>query len=158
MIENIEILKATVSDLMVILKLQKTTFISEAELYNDYNIQPLTQSFESIQTDFKNYIFLKAEYKNRIVGSVKARETGEYCWIGRLIVAPEFQNQGIGRKLMTQIENEFPTTKKYMLCTGYKSIKNIKLYESLGYQKSEVFFDDENNKLQLIKMIKINKM
>ena len=158
MVESINILKATIDDLMDILKLQKEAFISEAELYNDYNIEPLTQSFESIETDFYNYIFLKAEYRNRIVGSVKARETGEFCWIGRLIVAPEFQNRGIGRKLMNQIENEFPGTKEYLLCTGYKSIKNIKLYESLGYQKSEIFYDERNNNLQLIKMIKRIKM
>ena len=139
MIENIKILKATINDLTDILKLQKTAFISEAELYNDYNIDPLTQSFDSIVTDFKNYVFLKAEYKDRIVGSVKARDTGQFCWIGRLVVAPEFQNRGIGRKLMAQIENEFPGSKEYVLCTGYKSIRNITLYESLGYQKSEVF-------------------
>ena len=158
MIENIKILKATINDLTDILNLQKAAFISEAELYNDYNIEPLTQTFDSIETDFRNYIFLKAEYKNRIVGSVKARDTGQFCWIGRLIVAPEFQNKGIGRKLMTQIENEFSGTKEYILCTGYRSIRNIKLYESLGYQKSEVFFDERNNNLQLVKMIKRNKM
>lgn len=155
-IENIKILKATINDLTEILKLQKTAFLSEAELYNDYDIEPLTQSFDSIATDFKNYTFLKAEYKNRIVGSVKAREAGEFCWIGRLIVAPEFQNRGIGRKLMTHIEKEFPGTKAYLLCTGYKSIRNIKLYESLGYRKSEVFFDERNNNLKLVKMIKNN--
>lgn len=156
MIENIKILKATFNDLTKILELQKTAFLSEAELYNDYNIEPLTQSFDSITTDFKIYTFLKAEYNSKIVGSVKARETGEFCWIGRLIVAPEFQNRGIGRKLMTHIENEFPDTKEYLLCTGYKSMKNIKLYESLGYRKSEVCFDERNNNLKLVKMIKNN--
>ncbi|MGB8357258.1 MAG: GNAT family N-acetyltransferase [Bacteroidales bacterium] len=158
MVESIKILKATINDLMDILNLQKTAFLTEAELYNDYDIEPLTQSFDSIKTDFKNYTFLKAEYESKIVGSVKARETAEFTWIGRLIVSPEYQNRGIGRKLMNQIENEFPGTKEYLLCTGYKSIKNIKLYESLGYQKSEIFYDERNNNLQLIKMIKRIKM
>lgn len=80
------------------------------------------------------------------MGSVKARETGEFCWIGRLIVAPEFQNRGIGRELMAKIENEFPATKEYLLCTGFKSIKNIKLYESLGYQKGEVLHSPPQEK------------
>ncbi len=158
MIENIKILKAEINDSADILILQKVAFISEAELYNDFNIEPLTQTLDSIEEDFKNYVFLKAEYKNRIVGSVKARETGDFCWIGRLIVAPEFQNRGIGRELMTRIENEFPATKEYLLCTGYKSYKNIKLYESLGYLKSEVFCDERNNNLQLVKMIKRKKI
>jgi hypothetical protein len=55
---------------------------------------------------------------------------------------------------MTRIENEFPSTKEYLLCTGNKSYKNIKLYESLGYQKKEVFCDERNNQLQLVKMTK----
>jgi ribosomal protein S18 acetylase RimI-like enzyme len=154
--EEVKILKASFDDLEDILKLQKTAFISEAELYNNYNIEPLTQTFDSIAADFNDYIFLKAVSINNIIGSVKARETGEYCWVGKLIVAPEFQNRGIGRKLLTEIENEFPATKQYVLFTGSKSIKNIKLYESVGYKIQEVFNDEGHANLELVRMIKIN--
>lgn len=98
---------------------------------------------------------MKAEYKNDIVGSVRARETDGVCLIGRLIVAPEFQNKGIGRKLINVIENEF-TAAQYLLFTGYKSIKNINLYESMGYQKCEEFTDEKTQDPQLIKLIKRN--
>lgn len=154
MIENIKISKAGFEDLEHILELQKIAFISEAELYNNYSIEPLTQTLDSIKDDFNTYIFLKAEMGNKIVGSVKGRETGEFCWIGRLIVSPEFQNKGIGRKLMTEIEKEFPATSQYMLSTGYKSIKNITLYESLGYKRNEVFVGDG---IHMVKMIKDNR-
>jgi ribosomal protein S18 acetylase RimI-like enzyme len=157
MIGPVTISKAGITDLEDILELQKTAFLSEAELYNDYRIDPLMQTIDSIKTDYENYVFLKAVFQHKIIGSVKARETGEFCWIGRLIVAPEFQNRGIGRKLMTEIEKIFPETSQYLLCTGYKSVKNIKLYESLGYEKKEVFNDGKNTHIQLVKMIKINK-
>lgn len=120
--EKIKISKAGFADLEDIVELQKTAFISEAELYNDYTIEPLTQTIDSIKADFGNYLFLKAETENQIVGSVKARVTGEYCWIGRLIVSPGFQNKGIGKKLMAEIEKEFPDISKFLLCTGNKSI------------------------------------
>ena len=66
MIQNIKISEATVSDSTEILKLQRAAFISEAELYNDFNLEPLTQTLNSLEEDFKNYLFLKAEYQNEI--------------------------------------------------------------------------------------------
>jgi ribosomal protein S18 acetylase RimI-like enzyme len=154
--EEIKISKATFGDLDEILKLQKSAFAPEAEFYDNYDIEPMTQTSESIETDFKNYLFLKAECNSRIIGSVKARETGEFCWIGRLAVDPDFQNRGVGRKLMTEIEESFPHSKLYLLCTGCKSIENLGLYESLGYKRKELMKDDRNCGLLLVKMIKAN--
>jgi GNAT superfamily N-acetyltransferase len=156
MIDKIKISKADSGDLPDILGLQKSAFLSEAEIYNDYNLEPLTQTLESIEADFRSYIFLKAVFNNKIVGSVKGRETGEFCWIGRLIVDPGFQNKGIGKMLMRAIEDQFPATKMYLLCTGFKSIKNIKLYESLNYKISEESYDEKNLGVKLVKMVKKN--
>lgn len=152
--ENIKISTAVLCDLDSILKLQKTAFLSEAELYNNYDIEPLTQTIESIRSDYQNYIFLKAEYENKIIGSVKARENDGQCWIGKLMVDPKFQNMGIGRKLLQEIELKFPNAKQYFLFTGSNSTKNINLYESLGYKKAEEFCDDKTPHIVLIKMLK----
>jgi hypothetical protein len=51
--------RASSEDVDEILSLQKVSFISEAELYDNFNIEPLTQTFESISEDFKEYTFLK---------------------------------------------------------------------------------------------------
>ena len=55
------------------------------------------------------------------------------CYVGRLIVHPEFQGRGIGTRLMLAIEAEFPEAGRYELFTGSKSENNIRLYERLGY-------------------------
>ena len=149
------ITRASLADAADILNLQKISFISEAELYNNFNIEPLTQTFDSISEDFKEYIFLKAVYNNRIIGSVKGRQTPEYCWVGRLVVHPEFQNNGIGKRLMLEIEKEFPKADQFFLCTGYKSFKNIRLYESIGYIRvEELKSNDKTQGIHLVKMIK----
>lgn len=151
-----KITRASAGDLAEILELQKIAFISEAELYNNFSIEPLTQTYDSISADFKEYIFLKAVYGNKIIGSVKGRQTYDFCWIGKLIVHPEFQNNGLGKRLMLQIEKEFPNPKQFQLCTGYKSFKNIKMYESLGYIKAEeLITDDKTPGIHLVKMIKV---
>lgn len=152
---NFNISKASIDDLMDILTLQKRAFISEAKLYNDFNIEPLTQTYDSILNDFDDYIFFKAKFKDKIVGSVKAKNTDDYCWIGRLAVDPKFQNMGLGKRLMLEIEMEFPNAKKFSLCTGYKSIKNISLYQSIGYQVSEIIIDKNMPGIKLVRMIKI---
>ena len=147
--------KALYSDLKEILALQKLAYQSEAELYYDYTIPPLTQSLEEIRKDFENQLFLKAVIEGKIVGSVRAYEEDGICHIGRLFVHPEYQNRGIGKKLMKRIENHFSSSDKYSLFTGKRSKKNIYFYESQGYKRVKeeklkgevvlVFLEKENN-------------
>jgi GNAT superfamily N-acetyltransferase len=150
-----KITRASHEDIADIFNHHKIAFISEAELYNDFNIEPLTQTYDSLSEDFKEYIYLKAVYKNKIIGSVRGRSTPDCCWVGRVVVHPEFQNHGIGKRLMFGIEKEFPKAKQFQLCTGYKSFKNIKLYESIGYLRAEGLISDPKTPgIHLVKMIK----
>ena len=129
-----EIEKATVSDAEEILSLQKLAYRSEAEIYNDFNIPPLVQTLEEIKKDFGIQFFLKAVMDEKIIGSVRAHPKEGTCYIGRLIVHPDFQNRGIGIKLMNEIERIFNTCKRFELFTGDRSKRNLYLYQKLGYQ------------------------
>ncbi len=126
--------KATVSDAEEILSLQKLAYRSEAEIYNDFNIPPLIQTSKEIKQDFENQFFLKAVEDKKIIGSVRAHVKEETCYIGRVIVHPNFQNRGIGNKLMSEIEKVFDTCKRFELFTGDKSERNLYLYQKLGYR------------------------
>jgi len=129
-----EVEKATISDAEEILSLQKLAYQSEAEIYNDFNIPPLVQTLEEIKKDFGIQFFLKAMMDKRMIGSVRAFIKEGTCYIGRLIVHPDFQNQGIGTKLMYEIENIFSTCKRFELFTGARSERNLYLYQKLGYK------------------------
>ncbi len=136
--------RASASDAEEILALQKMAFKNEAEIYNDFNIPPLVQTLEEIKDDFRRQIFLKATIDGRIIGSVRAFAKEETCYIGRLIVHPDFQNQGIGTKLMNEIENLFRICRRFELFTGNKSERNIYLYQKIGYKifKTEKITDN----------------
>ena len=138
---NIE--TATREDAESILQLQKRAYQSEAELYNDYSIPPLVQSIEDIMYSFVDTVFLKATIDGNIVGSVRAQQIGDTCSIGRLIVDPNLQGQGIGTQLMNEIEKRFSGATRFELFTGHKSERNIRLYERLGYMvfKTETVSD-----------------
>ena len=124
---------AELDDLPDILALQKLAYQAEARLYNDWSLPPLTQSLELLREDFETGILLKATFGDRIVGSVRAKTVEGIGFIGRLIVHPDFQRQGIGSKLLQHIEASLTEVSKYELFTGTKSEGNIQLYQRHGY-------------------------
>jgi ribosomal protein S18 acetylase RimI-like enzyme len=126
--------RATISDAEEILALQKLAYRSEAEIYNDFNIPPLVQTLESMEQDFENQLFLKVLVGGRIIGSVRGYSKDGTCYIGRLIVHPDFQNRGIGTNLMNEIERTLSSCKRFELFTGDRSERNLYLYEKLGYK------------------------
>ena len=126
---------AQVEDAEVILDLQKRAYLSEAEIYNNASIPPLTQTLDEIRTEFDKQIFLKALIDERIIGSVRAYQTEGTCHIGRLIVHPDFQNRGIGSRLMNKIEGIFEQARRFELFTGDNSERNLYLYQKLGYRE-----------------------
>jgi ribosomal protein S18 acetylase RimI-like enzyme len=132
--DPIEITAATLADAAEILALQKLCYRSEAELTGDFEIPPLLQTQGSIEQDFARQCVLKAVFGDVIIGSVRAHQQDATCYIGRLIVRPDIQNRGLGKRLMARIEAEFPGASRFELFTGEKSERNRYLYGRLGYR------------------------
>ncbi|HEU5137269.1 MAG TPA: GNAT family N-acetyltransferase [Steroidobacteraceae bacterium] len=127
------IMRASPEDAGAILELQKLAYESEARLYDDWTLPPLTQTLSGLRDEFATSMVLKAMEGDRIVGSVRARVTDGRCEIGRLVVRPELQGRGVGTMLMRHIEAGFPQVRAFELFTGSRSEANIRLYERLGY-------------------------
>jgi len=132
----VRIENATIDDAVEILDLQKRAYESEARLYNDWTLPPLTQTLPALRDEFTTSVFLKALAGNLLVGSVRAREVDGLCQIGRLIVDPQLQGRGIGTRLMRHVESLFPQAKTFELFTGSRSEGNLRLYERLGYVRT----------------------
>ena len=91
---------------------------------------------------------MKATDNETIVGSVRAYTSAESCYIGRLIVHPDYQNHGIGKKLLLSIEAIFMSIRRFELFTGDRSLKNLALYQKLDYK--EYKRERINDKLTLV--------
>ena len=126
--------QASLEDAPAVLALQKAAYRSEAEIYGNYSIPPLTQTLDEIEVDFRSQLVLKASIEGRVVGSVRGYADGGTCFIGRLVVYPEFQNQGIGSQLMEEIETRFGHAERFELFTGNKSERNLRFYRKRGYE------------------------
>ena len=139
----LDIIKAEINDLSSILALQKLAYQSEAELVGDYSIPPLTQTLDGIRADYNDGVILKAVCNNEIIGSVRVRHSENTSYIGRLIVNPEHQNQGIGTALLSTAEKLYSTA-RFELFTSDKSIKNLSLYVRNGYKEFKRELLNEN--------------
>ena len=127
---------ANINDAREILELQKLAYQIEGERYNDYALPPLTQTLTEMEADIKNKVVLKAVIDEQIVGSVRAYVTEGTCYIGRLIVQPDLHNQGIGTRLMHEIEECFDDiVERFELFTGHKTAGALHLYHRMGYRE-----------------------
>ena len=127
--------RANKKDIPEILALQKIAYRSEAELYGDESVPALGQTMEQITADFERMIFLKAVVNGKIIGSIRGDSNGEVAHIGRVMVHPYFQRKGIASRLISQIEQDVGTVRLYEAFTGHQSLRNLHLYEKMGYRQ-----------------------
>jgi ribosomal protein S18 acetylase RimI-like enzyme len=134
---------ATEDEAERILKLQYLCYQSEAELYGDWAIEPLTQTLESLRTELKERHVLVARLGDEVVGSVRGWVDSDGVGrIGRLCVHPRMQRHGLGSRLVRGMEQALASgdspVHAYRLFTGHRSLGNLRLYQRLGYRQTEV--------------------
>ncbi|WP_328539769.1 GNAT family N-acetyltransferase [Streptomyces sp. NBC_00344] len=134
---SVTISAATAQDAEQILKLQYLCYQSEAELYGDYSIEPLTQTLDGLRAELAEGHALVARLGDEVVASVRGwiDESGT-ARISKLIVHPRMQRHGLGGRLLTAIEARFasePSARRFQLFTGHRSEGNLRLYRSHGY-------------------------
>jgi len=127
--------RANQKDIPEILSLQKIAYRSEAELYGSDSVPALGQTMEEISADFDRMIFLKAVANGKIVGSIRGCRDGDTAHISRVAVHPYFQGKGLATKLIRQIEHEVGDVRIYEAFTGHQSLRNLHLYEKMGYKQ-----------------------
>ncbi len=138
------ILDAAISDLRTILELQYLAYQDEAKILDDYEIPELVETKEEIEEEFFNGTILKAVNDvGQIIGSIRARENENTIKVSKLIVDPNNRHQGIGTKLLEEVENRFPN-KKIEIFTSDIIKSNIEFYKKRGYEefKQEILSPD----------------
>ena len=136
---GITIRPATEDDAEVIAALTHRAFATQAALYEDDSLPPLSDTAESVTAEIaQGWVVLVAERSGEIVGSVRGHVTDGVCRVGRLVVEPGIQRSGIGRALAVELECHVPSAERFEIFTGHRSEPALCLYESLGYVRERV--------------------
>ena len=135
-VDDVVISRANVDDAGALFTVQRAAYVTEAQIYDSPRLPPLTETLDEVRAVLDNTLCLKAVRSGRVVGGVRLQVEGEVGEIGRLIVAPDQQGLGLGRKLMTEIEAAAPSSvERFELFTGHLSERNLGLYEKFGYEE-----------------------
>ena len=123
------------SDAGELLTLQRAAFVTEGRLNGSFEIPPLTETLADMQASLGTGTVLVARLRGRLVASVRGEERPDRRWyVGRLMVVPDRQRQGIGSLLMDAIEALAPPgTEAISLLTGAASAATLGYYRRRGY-------------------------
>ncbi|MFJ9410084.1 GNAT family N-acetyltransferase [Streptomyces sp. NPDC101393] len=153
---SVTISAATAQDAEQILKLQYLCYQPEAALYDDYGIEPLTQSLDALRDELGEGCVVVARLGAEVVGSVRgtvdADGTGQ---IAKLIVHPRLQRHGLGGRLLAAVEERLTTERsavRYRLFAGHRSESDLRLYRSHGY--APVGTEQRTRRLSLVTLEK----
>jgi ribosomal protein S18 acetylase RimI-like enzyme len=137
-----------------LLTLQRAAYTTEGQIYGDPFIPPLTQTLEELAQELRDAaLALKAVLGTRMVGAVRAHLDGTTARIGRLMVAPDLQGQGIGTQLVRAAENALADqVERFELFTGNGNPANMRLYLRIGYRERRS--EDAGNGLTLVHLDK----
>lgn len=135
-IDGLDLATVDPADAGEILVLQRAAYVTEAQIYGEPYLPPLVQTLEDLRHELATTLALKAVVGHRIVGAIRGRVDGPTCHVGRLTVAPDLQNRGIGSALLRRFEADVAArVDRFELFTGSLSLANIRLYERFGYRE-----------------------
>lgn len=126
----IQIIPATLRDLNPLRHLEKVCFLQDAWSLFDL-VAVLT---------FPNVIRLKAVHNGEMIGFIAGdpRPSEGFSWIATVGVLPDYQRQGIGRRLLHLCEDQLPTA-RVRLSVRISNENAIQLYRNEGYQTINIW-------------------
>ena len=122
-----------------ILTLQRAAYVTEAQLYRDVDLPPLTQSLVDLAAELARPEVTVWGYRDggRLVAAMRIRTEGDVAHLGRVVVAPDLQGRGLGSALLSWVEHLLPEEVSAVeLFTGEHSTANLRLYTRLGYRET----------------------
>ncbi|ADL13037.1 GNAT family N-acetyltransferase [Acetohalobium arabaticum] len=138
--------KAEMEDSNLVFRLTKRAF----QHYNVPSRSPttpaLSETIEDVEEDIKEKNILIAYLNDKPVGSVRFYSSnGKDFYLSRLGVIGEYQNQGVGQRLVAEVERwaKAQGGERITLYSAYSSKKLMEFYQKLGYEIIEIRDDPD---------------
>ena len=130
------IVPAEPADAGELLTLQRACWMQEAHANPGVQIPALAESLDDVRAWLPEWDTWVVRRAGRLVAAVRGRLDDETTWdIGRIMVAPDLQGEGMGRVLLAHIEAVAPAqVTSYVLFTGAGSLRNQRMYKKAGFR------------------------
>jgi ribosomal protein S18 acetylase RimI-like enzyme len=129
--------RAGADDAAELLVLQRCCWVEEAIANDSLDLAALHETLDDVRASLEDWPTWTIRVAGRLVGAVRARQTGSAWEIGRLMVAPDVAGRGLGRWLLQLAEARAPSdVETITLFTGARNARNIRMYERAGYRRS----------------------
>ena len=130
-----ELRPATRGDAGELYTLQRACWLQELEANPGVTIPALVESLDDVVAGLESHVTFVLRRGGRLIGSVRGRLADEAWDVGRLMVAPDLQGEGLGRMLLEHAESLAPPdATSYTLLTGAGSLANLRMYKKAGYR------------------------
>lgn len=131
---GLRIARASTEDAPELRVLQLACWVAEALTNETLGIPALHESLADVEHGIAVQQTWVVREGPRLVGSVRGKVSGDAWEVGRLMVAPDLAGRGLGRFLLTWIEEHAPSdVARFELFTGAKSTRNLRIYGNAGY-------------------------
>ncbi len=129
-----EVRLAVPADAGELLTLMRACWVQEQHANPGVFIPPLHEDLADVQAWMQEWTTLVLRVGGRLVGGARGRREGDQWDVGRVMAAPDLQGRGLGRFMLAAIEEAAPAdVTGYVLFTGAKSERNIRMYKKAGY-------------------------
>lgn len=130
------IVAATAADAAELLTLQRACWVQEALANDTLDIPALHESLDDVRAWLRAWDTWVVRRAGRLVAAARGRMHGPHAWdIGRIMVAPDLQGEGLGRALLEHLQQVAPPeATSYVLFTGAASARNQRMYKRAGFR------------------------
>jgi ribosomal protein S18 acetylase RimI-like enzyme len=119
-----------------IIKLQKASYIVEAELIDFMQIPPLLERSEDILNSKETYYgYFVGQDLGGMISYIIEKDVLDIC---KVAVHPDYFKRGIATQLIRFVER-MEGIKRIIVSTGLKNDPAVKLYTTLGFIETRVF-------------------
>ena len=130
-----ELRPAVPADVGELYTLQLCCWVQEQHANPGVRIPALHESLDDMRESLEEWTWLVLRRAGRLVAAARGRAEDDTWDVGRLMVAPDLQGQGLGRFMLAEIESVAPpAVTTYTLFTGAQSHDNIRMYKRAGYR------------------------
>ncbi|KAI9476682.1 hypothetical protein LPJ78_003673 [Coemansia sp. RSA 989] len=134
---------------MVLIRVASESELREAialriHVFVDIQKFPLDEEVDEYDQTALHFV-VKASEHDRVIGTLRVLNNGEEAKLGRVVISPEHQGQGLGRQMMEFVEQHIRSSPDFASCKQIRlgsQLDKQQFYRKCGYEARGNVYDE----------------